>query len=515
MGQESGGERRSDSSEADRTGLSRIILDRRTLLLAGGAALAGTGAGALHILDAPRPAQAARLDGPISAGLRSAYANALRHFHDPVGRHIRPTNGGAPVAITGLVDTSAETPFPSAWQMECLANPIFNRWLIEKDAEAQRMLADQWFYMRTVRRSDTGALAFPPSVLAGQGIGVTVNTFDDAVWWCTFLMHVHAATGDRLALACLAKSIASFCTHFLDPNTSGNPTIDYGAAAGAPFRCGAFGSLYATPGGTGFAQFGLVSSSIEAGMALCALYVFQALGTRPYLRYAINTYGWIQAKLRTPRPADATRKAEALYEAELILNPHGDTGAAESSGGAFLTPRNAIFGKPIRGLDSTWQTAAFAMAVLAARLYRQTGQDMYRADANRISEGIVSLQGYGRIVGGKLLIQDTRDPWSGGHYVVPWAIESLALPGAPAAAGTALVNTAAYMLAYNSRPSAGVLPGYLAGEWAGPERNFNDGTSTWLELYKRAPGNQGSPAQIMTTGEALCVLQAAAWIESL
>ena len=504
--------------------MTGIVLDRRTLLLAGGAALAGTGAGALHILDAPRPAQPVHSDGPVSAGLRSAYANALGHFYDPVGRHIRPTNGGAPVARTGLVDTSAETPFPSAWQMECLANPIFNRWLIAKDAEAQRMLADQWSYMRTVRRSDTGALAFPPSVLAGQGIGVTVNTFDDAVWWCTFLMHVHAATGDRLALACLAESIASFCTHFRDPNTSGNPTIDYGAAPaiagadgrapGVPFRCGTFGSLYATPGGTGSAQFGLVSSSIEAGMALCALYVFQVLGTRPYLRYAINTYGWIQAKLRTPKPADGTRKAEALYEAELILNPRGDTGAAESSGGAYLTPRNAIFGKPIRGLDSTWQTAAFAMPVLAARLYRQTGQDAYRAAANRISEGIVSLQGYGRIVEGRLLIQDTRDPWSGGHYVVPWAMESLALPGAPAAARNALVDTAAYMIAYNSRPSPGVLPGYLAGEWAGPERNFNDGTSTWLALYRRAAGNQGSPAQIMTTGEALCVLQAGAWIES-
>ena len=246
---------------------------------------------------------------------------ASLHFFDPVNNHIRITNGNSSTTQNGLIDTSGQQ-YPSMWQMECLENAYFNDWQIFGSEVSRRRIADQWAYIT----GSTLSSYFTKAVLAGHGYNVTINTFDDACWYATYLMHVHIATGDPIALGYLAEAIAFNCTFFLDPNTSGNPTIDYGTSAnipnvnygngtesngryiGTPFKAGTYGSLYATINGIGYSSVGKCSSTVEAAMALCSLYVFQQLGYLSYLQYAVNTYAWIYQKMRTPAPADGSRK---------------------------------------------------------------------------------------------------------------------------------------------------------------------------------------------------------------
>lgn len=476
-------------------------ISRRTLLATGGAgaiaAAVGLGGGFL----AGAPARDHR-----TARAQTVLGTLAGHFYDPAGRHIRPTDGGGP--RNGLVDDSLAT--PSLWQMESFENALFNDWTYLGGPLSREKLIDQWQYVQSVT-------AFAPRVLAGDGAGRTIFTFDDAVWQGTYLMHAHIATGDPRALAYLALLIPATTRRFADPDTRHNPPIRYADGFVAP----TYGCLYTEIDNPSFKTYGKVSSMFEAGLALLAVYVHERSGTPGALAYARHSYDWMRDRLRTPDPSDppprgaqapatpGARKAADIYECQLNLNAAGGTG--QDPGAPFLAPDQGFFGKPVRNLDSTYLGGALMMAVLGARLFRLTGDDRYRRDAVATAAAIVRPNAYGRTVAGRTLIANTRDPHSEGHWLLPFAAETLALPGAPAATRQAIIDTADHMLAHCLTPD-----GYVTADWAGPERDpfgaGGRGTDLWAQDYAANPGSLGGPRQIMTSSESLCMIQAGAYL---
>jgi hypothetical protein len=486
---------------ANLQGVTMTAAIGRRELLAGGGALA-VGAAFWSAREAV-PGSAAPQRRTTDDNLRRAYAQArdgvLARWWDTQVRAIRPTNGGAPAARNGLL--GRDVVVPTFWQMECLENALFNDAELDPSGGSRRRIAEQWRFVTT------GVPAFTPRVLAGDGRDVTINSSDDAAWHCWYLMHAHLVTRDARALAWLAEATATTRARFADRDTAGNPMVTLGRTpAGRIIATDRYGILYAEEDGRFFEQFGKISTSFEAVLALTELYVYRQLGISAYRECARASFRWIHEKLRTPASTDPNAKAEGLYETELCLARSG--GTPRDRHAAYLAPVAGFWGKPIRSLDSTYMNGATAMALLAARLAElpETSADDrtgYRGEAVHVANTLSRLDAYGRDVGGKRLIANTRDPWSEAHTAFPFAREVLSLPGVDRASVRAFVDTARYIL-LNARDKAG----RLTADWAGPERNFNTGRSTWQDDYAARPGDQAGAVQIMTEGETLAMVQA-------
>ncbi|MFD1950204.1 hypothetical protein ACFSGX_05420 [Sphingomonas arantia] len=476
----------------------KTMIGRRELLVGGGAVVAATAFWPSReaVPRAGRVAGNAAVDG-----LRRDYAAArdgvLERWWDPQRGTIRPTNGGDPHDRTGMRDPRG---VPSFWQMACLENALFNDADLDPAGGSRRRVAEQWRYITA------GVPAFTPRVLAGDGRGLTINLSDDAAWQCWYLMHAHMMTGDTRALAWLAEATAATRARFLDRD-AGNPTITFGRTpTGRPIATNRYGILYVEDESPDFKYYGRLSSSVEAVLALTELYVYRALGIPAYRECAQASYRWIYEKLRTPPSDDPAAKAEGLYETELCLARSGGTAGDRQA--AYLKPVAAFWGKPIRGLDSTYLSSAMAMALLAERLAGLPGtaaadRRAYRTEAVHIANTLPRPNAYGRDVGGRRLIANTRDPWSEAFTGYPFAKEVLSLPGVAPATRAAFADTARHILR-----SARDVEGRLTADWAGPERNFLTGRSTWEEDYRAQPGNQAGAAQIMTEGQTLAMVQA-------
>jgi hypothetical protein len=276
-----------------------------------------------------------------------------------------------------------------------------------------------------------------------------------------------------------------------------------------------FGSLYALPGTSNYAgSYGKCSTSFEAHMGLAALYVYERLGYQWMRDYAVHAQNFVRTCLLTPDPrsipADpahtpprpAGRKARYLVETEFCLST---ATASNDPYAVAFRPRNQWYGKPVRNLDSTYLGGALAYCVLSARLHRLGLGDQYRRNALDTASAIISPQGYGRIADAKILIANTRDPHSEGHWAVPFVAEVLALPGAPTTVCQAFIETGLHMVKHCITPD-----GYVTADWAGPERNPVTERSTWDQDYGAQPGAQAGHLQIMTTAESIAMLQACA-----
>ena len=507
--------------------MSGTSITRRQMVALGGAGVAS--AIALPFAHAFCGEEAPSDATTIGRAAAIAFARADAHFYDPQARSIRPTNGGGPAARNGLIDTHVAN--PALWQRESFANVIFNEWHRTRDDALRRRLLDDWTAVKA---------RYTPGQLIGMAGGTPafriVTTFDDACWLCTYLVEAHMA-GAADALGYLVEAIAYNLTRFADPDTTRNPAIvvaahtpnlpniDYatgsiatprrGRVPGQAMRASRFGSLYTLPGaGDYIGGYGKCSSAYEAHMGLAALYAYERLGL-PWLRaYAIHAQAFVGTHLLTPdpravpadpahtpaRPAD--RKAQYLVETEFCL---ATVPASNDPAAVAFRPRNQWYGKPVRSLDSTYFDGCLAFAVLSTRLHRLGLGDGARRAALNTAAALVSLQGYGRVVGGRTLIANTRDPHSGGHWAVPFVNEVLALPGAPPAVRRAFIDTGLHMAAHCLTPD-----GYVTADWAGPELNPVTGRSTWEEDYAARPGAQAGRVQIMTTSEGIAMLQACA-----
>lgn len=499
-------------------------MDRRTVLTAGGLTLAAAAVGARRVLYAvPERVPTSSAPPAIESGFQAALAAASAHFWDPAAQRTRPTSGGG--ANFGLIDYAGG---PGAlWQRHAFTNVLFNQWRYLGDTDARERVRRDW---AEAVSQDTKP-AWTPAVLAGRDShGLTTYTFDDCCWQATYLMQAHQADpSDARPLGFMVDTIVNSTRRYLDPDAASNPPVtfverspnyanlDYGLGsstdaagrqrfAGPAFAANSYGSLYTLKSNSNYAQYGKISSAFESMMALCALYGHQALGHAWLRDYAVHAQRFVRERLLTPDPdavpddpehtptRPAMRKARYLVECELFLERSGNDSPDPNA--AFLKPKLRWFGKPVRNLDSTYLGGAFAFCVLSARLYRLTGQDIYRQDALNTAGALASPQGYGRTVDGSVRIGNTRDPHIEGLWAVRFAAEVLTLPGAPVATGQALIDTAAYMVAHGGTPD-----GYLTADWAGPEENPNSHSTRWDQDWAH-------PKQIMVTSESLSMMQA-------
>ncbi|HIZ19789.1 MAG TPA: hypothetical protein H9674_02905 [Firmicutes bacterium] len=135
-----------------------------------------------------------------------------------------------------------------------------------------------------------------------------------------------------------------------------------------------------------------------------------------------------------------------------------------------------------------------AMAVLHARMYRDTGDSQYLDRAVRTAKGITDV-----FKNGDCYLND-RDAWVNGTFMAAYAAEVLTLPGIPQ---ECLDMT--YATADSIMQNARTPDGYYGGCWNGPA----DGPdSRWSMIGSR-------PQQTMTSGSTVNMLLGAALLETL
>ena len=439
-----------------------------------------------------------RVKEPPSA-IKAGYDRALRdlwsHYwdastHNGAGApRIRATQGDGGPANGLVVDAQRATTF---WQMAQFHKLLFGQWKFDRSAAADAAIRANWAAVQAT---------YTPAQLRGDGRDDhSINISDDAGWKANFLAQVHAVTRDPEALHDLEEMLPAVMDRFVDAN---QPRIMHGTTpAGRPLRSNPHGILYAAAKDLGaYAAFGRISSLYETTLALAALYAYEQDHDTAYLSYATSTYRWIHADLRTVKdsPNDT---ATGVYLCDLSLDP-----AKLATGHA--QPKNRYFGKPIRGLAAEYDGGTLAMAVLAARLYRLTGTEMYLVEAKNIIGAFARPDAFLRQRQTNAVFVDARDPWTAGYWYPEVAAEVLPLPGVDphGTFHSAMASTAAAIVGQRTSD------GYYGADWSGPELDIADGTQTWIESGNRINagrgGGQATPRQIMTSANSTLVIQAA------
>lgn len=425
----------------------------------------------------------------LDAGYARAASDLWAHYWDGGDRRIRPTEGDGGPRNGLVVEGQRATSF---WQMAQYHHFLFGRWHHDRSDAAGAAIMANWAAVRRI---------YSPAQLGGDGrADGSINVSDDAGWKANFLAEVHAVTRDPEALRDLEEMIPAVTARFGDPN---QPRLVHGESPGGhALTSGPHGILYAAEADrSAYASHGRISSLYETPLALAALYAFEQDHAPAYLHYAQATYRWIHADLRNTKQATGDT-ATGVYLADLVLDP-GTLAAGRPQA------KDRYFGKPIRGLSAEYEGGTLAMAVLAARLYRVTGDRAYLAEARAIVEAFVRSDAFGRVRDGALVFVNARDPWTDGYWFPEVATEVLPLARVDPR-GTfrgALRDTARAILARRT------ADGYYGGDWSGPERNPLDGTRDWVEASALANGGRGggqaAPRQIMTSSSSATVVQAA------
>ncbi len=446
----------------------------------------------------------------VAYGMHRMEQDLTFSWWDKVGNHILITNGGTPAAKNGLYDSSLT--YPSFWQMEQELHELYWRWKIAKASGAsvnsievlKRKIQDQWTFIQSI---------YPAAFLAGDGSAQTIgglsipatdNISDDSAWRMNAYAEIHEVTGDPVALYDLGEALAATAARWADPQQTVANGLQhvYGTTAGGlTLANGVYGMLYAAAtDSAGIAQYGYGSSAYETWWAISAFYYYTQTGNGIYRSAASDTYNWVKADLTTPRPADGTKDAQFLIYGDLTLNPSGPPSSPQ--------PRNASFGKPVRGIDNTaLYYGLFGETVLAARLYGDGGNASYLADIKNMVGAIAQPNGYLRTVAGiGSVICNCRDPYTDGFGAPPFADEVLSLAGVDPG-GTVqqmMINTAASIFASDRIGSA---QKYTA-DWQVSETNPNTGATSWQQEYDSNPGVQGGWQQIQVDASTAAMARA-------
>jgi hypothetical protein len=432
---------------------------------------AGPCEGALPMRTTGAPTSSTTGRPDLSSGYRLMLRNLEGHFWQ-LGAvpHIRPTNGANPAV--GEVNDALAT--PSFWQMASFANVLYWDWMLTRSEASRAKLLAQWRYVRGVW-TDRQLSSADPST----GI---MNVSDDAAWAINYLVQTYAATGDIRALDDAKALLPTILDRWADPNA---PRVSLGRLRASPH-----GVLYATS--TGDPDHQGVASIFEAMIANAALEIRRASADQGELAYAKATFAWSRTYLR--------QRSTGLYYTELDIRPRLANGAVNSH---YLKPIGDNLGAPVRGLDATYLAGTMAMGVLAARLYKLTGEASYLAEAQSTAAAMARNDTYLRSDGA---LVNARDPWTDGYWAPAYAVEVLSLPGVDPShrLRAAMINTAASIL------SRETPDGYYGADWTGPERNPADGSMTWDEDARRRAGSGAGQAlanQIMTSSSSASMTQ--------
>jgi hypothetical protein len=207
-----------------------------------------------------------------------------------------------------------------------------------------------------------------------------------------------------------------------------------------------------------------LKSLYQVALALDSLEIWEATGDSAFKSRALSAYEWMEKRLLRP---------DGLYWC--------DCGAAGPVGAE--RPDDIHEAGSVSFLGGN-----MGMGVLHARLYRITGQELYRERALRTARAIRARQ-----TDGKGALLDDRDAWTNGTFAGDWAREVLSLPGIGSEDVAAVENTARAIY-----ERARTRDGFYSGCWNGPAEGPG---CRWCVVGSR-------PRQITTSSSAVNVIVA-------
>lgn len=411
-------------------------------------------------------------------------ADLAGHYFDPGTANVagmprvRPTDGGGGPSNGLVIDScrgwkderGRSRPCVGFWQMGQFVNLVYAHWKATGSSDDRELITAEWAYVRSQLGDE---------VLGGAGEGITVNASDDAAWQAEFLAQVEDVTHDPAALADLERMIPAELERFRDPSRPQD------RRPGDRFGWPPLGMLYQTRG------YPPRSTSYDTYFALAAMHAFRRSGERTFLHYAQAVFELMRMRFKVP----ASRPYGGVYYCELDLGhepaPHDPNGRP-----------------PQRGLSYEFIAGTMGEAILAAELYRATGDRQALQEARAIAAAMLKPDTYLRTVRaiGPVFLDD-RDPWTDGYGFPAFVREVLSLPGADAGgAWRRTVQATAVSIARQRTPD-----GYYGADWSGPEANQGGPPGlTYQENFDRHPGQQAGARQIMTSASAGDVIEAAA-----
>jgi len=318
------------------------------------------------------------------------------------------------------------------WADAVMYDTMENTWAATGNVTLKGQLQSDWSHVKT---------EYTGSSITSCGTGSISPWQDDAGWGCFLMITAYNATNDATALS--------------DAEALANNMFNrwYDSALG---------------GGMWYRDAKDIKSLYQAACVLDYLKLYEITGTKSYLTHSLLCYTWLEKKML---------RTDGLYWCDY------DTSSGTVAG--ISTP-NAIH----QAGSVSFLGGNMAMGVIHARLYKDTGEDIYRQRALRTATALRT-----RLIDINGVYIDDRDAWTDATFAGEWAREVLTLPGASSSDIQILENTASAVYA-NDRTS----DGYYGGCWDGPVGTPGDAWS-----------NGGStPQQIMTSAEAVNMIAAAA-----
>ena len=373
--------------------------------------------------------------------------------------------------------------FPYQWQITQLHSNIYWRWKKLGDADSLGRIASN----ATALKARIGAGNIGTATPANE-----VGASDDAGWNATLYCQIHEATGDAFWLTAAQSMVTNARTRFADTSTGNQGWLKY-------------------QDGTNGTPLVLNTTLYEATMACAAAYVYKQNGNATMLAYAVATWTWMNARLKSP--------SRSIYWDELEIDPANQTTYGKLH---LLTNGRTDANAEIQRYFSYSRIGGNCwMATLCARLYAITADTKYLTEAASIVAGMKRSDTFLRDA--NVWVCDA-DPWTDGCGVPYLVSEVLSLPGVDddGSAKQIVANTAKNIadsrtdqfysrLRFNGATTsftnynwgAGL---YSATSWSGPEFGYQDHYT--YEEVDRFPEN------IPLMGSCCCVITAG-WLTNL
>jgi hypothetical protein len=318
------------------------------------------------------------------------------------------------------------------WERGTFLFDMENLWEANQDPVLQQRIQADWNFLKQ---------AMTYNGLTIPGVGSYIPAEDDSGWDVWYYLKIYNATNDAYALEC-AEALAD----------------------------NAFNRWYdsALGGGMWYDDSKTSKAAYQACNTLGYLKIWEITRQQKYLDHALLCYTWMEKRM---------------------LNSYGLYWGGYSSagpGGGGNRPFTAALAH-----GGTLLAGQMAMGVLHARLYRDTGEQVYLYRALRTA---AAVRKYFYVDSNGVLVDD-GDAWTNGTFAADWAREVLSLPGTAPQDLQILKNTATAVYTKDRTSD-----GYYGGCWDGPVGTSGD---LWSN-------NGSTPQQIMTSSQAVAMIVGAA-----
>ncbi len=315
------------------------------------------------------------------------------------------------------------------WETAMVLYGVYDLWVVTKEDQYKSYLVAQANYYKNICKDDPKMLEDP--------VGWPGPATDDCAWAAMLFLSFYEVTNDSWFTDRVINLLDNCVDRWYDENLGAmyyKDNVDYM-------------SLY------------------ETGMTLSWLRLYEITNETRFYDLALRSYNGLHKALYSQK--------NGLYYCEANLYwPLGDMKSIAEGGSTSFIAGN------------------MAMATIAAKLYKLTGNQDYLDRVHEINAGLLK-----RYYKDGYLLAD-RDAWTNGTFASYYAGNVLCLPGTEEMQKALLENANSIM------KKARTKDGYYDGSWGGPA-----GKSVWS--YKNS-----LPEQIMTSGSTVSMITAAAILEA-